>query len=278
MYFTQGRSADKYPGDPMKVYRGSKEEGDNRPASEQRQGRVARRARDPGDPGRRSAMSAARSCFNVAAWAHARGVVPTSQPIPRERGRPGVSPEQSRQVPASGGTNACLCRWHYWQTVNLVSVSAASRKRRAGRHLPCATRTAADSDALPCAGLRLLGCSPARQGHRQHNGRQPSTRAPPTGPGWSEHFYLLLENVSGDWDAEAGRWKPPKQQLATNTWRRAIKDEARRALEESVRSLGATARAIQAVARVRTDFNDSDLRPPQKAEAAERKTRGGKRK
>jgi hypothetical protein len=58
-----------------------------------------------------------------------------------------------------------------------------------------------------------------------------------------------------------------------------VKDEARRALEESVHSLGTTARAIQAVARVRTDFNDEDLKPqPQKAANAKRQSRGGKRK
>lgn len=82
---------------------------------------------------------------------------------------------------------------------------------------------------------------------------------------WSRlerHFFDLLENLPDDWDTDKGEWKPDDQQHATRTWREQVKREARRALEESIRSLGTTARAIQAVARVRTDFNDDDLKPP----------------
>jgi len=94
-----------------------------------------------------------------------------------------------------------------------------------------------------------------------------------------EHFFVLLENLPKDWDVEHGGWKPDEQQAATNSWRDHVKDEARRALEESTRSLGTAARAIQAVARVRTDFNDSDLKPqPQKVAGAKPKSKGGKKK
>ncbi len=75
-----------------------------------------------------------------------------------------------------------------------------------------------------------------------------------------KHFFELLENIPADWDSENDDWKPDDRQEATNTWRQQVKDEARRTLEESIRSLGTTARAIQAVARVRTDFNENDLR------------------
>lgn len=93
------------------------------------------------------------------------------------------------------------------------------------------------------------------------------------------HFSALLENLPNDWDTESNVWKPDCQQAATNAWREHVKGEARRALEESIRSLGTTARAIQAVARVRTDFNDDDLKPPAtKAAKTKRKSEGGKKK
>lgn len=94
-----------------------------------------------------------------------------------------------------------------------------------------------------------------------------------------EHFFTLLEHLPNDWDTVGNDWNPDDQQSATNTWRKHVKDEARRALEESIRSLGTTSRAIQAVARVRTDFNDDDLKPkPQNAAKWKRKGRGGKKK
>lgn len=94
-----------------------------------------------------------------------------------------------------------------------------------------------------------------------------------------KRFFELLENLSNDWDPKHNDWKQDDQQAATNTWRKHVRHEARQALEESIRSLGTTARAIQAVARVRTDFNDNDLEPqPQKAAKAKPKSKGGKKK
>ncbi|MBM4326579.1 MAG: type I-E CRISPR-associated protein Cse1/CasA [Deltaproteobacteria bacterium] len=93
-----------------------------------------------------------------------------------------------------------------------------------------------------------------------------------------EPFFPLLENLPNDWDTARDDWKPDDQQLASNAWRERVKGEAWRALEESIRSLGTTARAIQAVARVRTDFNDGDLMPRlQHAPKAKGKARGGKK-
>lgn len=89
-----------------------------------------------------------------------------------------------------------------------------------------------------------------------------------------KHFIDLLENLPRDWDGSAGDWKPDDQQIATQTWRDAIKQEAKRALKESIRCLGTTARAISAVARVPTDFSDNDLRPqPLKAKTSKRKSK-----
>lgn len=97
------------------------------------------------------------------------------------------------------------------------------------------------------------------------------------------HFFELLGNLPNDWDGSAGEWKPGDQQTATRTWRDAVKKEAKRALEESIRCLGTTARAISAVARVRTDFSDNDLMPqPMKDKTSKRKSKsaskGGKKK
>jgi hypothetical protein len=94
-----------------------------------------------------------------------------------------------------------------------------------------------------------------------------------------EHFFPLLVNLPDDWDTARDDWNPEDQQLASNVWREHVKGEARRALEESMRSLGTTARAIQAVARVRTDFADRDLMPPLNNTAKARwEARGGKKK
>ena len=93
------------------------------------------------------------------------------------------------------------------------------------------------------------------------------------------HFFDLLENLPNDWDAASNDWKVDDQQTATNAWREHVKGEARRALEESIRCLGTAVRAIQAVARVRTDFDDDDLKPqPQKMVKARQKAKGGKKK
>ncbi|MFH2046690.1 MAG: type I-E CRISPR-associated protein Cse1/CasA [Pseudomonadota bacterium] len=98
-----------------------------------------------------------------------------------------------------------------------------------------------------------------------------------------KHFFDLLENLPSDWDGTAGDWKPDDQQIATRSWRDAIKQEAKRALEESIRSLGTTARAISAVARVPIDFIDNDLKPqPPKTKTVKQKSKstrkGGKKK
>lgn len=94
------------------------------------------------------------------------------------------------------------------------------------------------------------------------------------------HFLELLESLPNDWDAASDDWKPDDRQTATKTWRDQVKKQASQALKESIRSLGTTARAIQAVARVRTTFHDNDISPrPQKAaKAPADKTGGGKGK
>lgn len=92
------------------------------------------------------------------------------------------------------------------------------------------------------------------------------------------HFFTLLEHLPKDWDNANEGWRPDENQMATNTWRERVKKEAKDALEESTRSLGTTARAIQAVARVRTDFNDDDLKSKPQQRQKKRETKGGKKK
>lgn len=94
-----------------------------------------------------------------------------------------------------------------------------------------------------------------------------------------QHFIVLLENLPNDWDAANDDWKPDDQQTATNTWREQLMIEARRALEESIHSLGTTARAIRAVAQVGTEFHKYDLIPrPQNAKTGSKKKGGGQNK
>ncbi len=80
---------------------------------------------------------------------------------------------------------------------------------------------------------------------------------------WSRlerHFYVLLDTLSADWDEKKSEWKPDNLQFATKHWRENVMQEATNALKQSVLSLGTTARAIQAVARVRLEFGDNDLK------------------
>jgi CRISPR-associated endonuclease Cas3-HD len=93
-----------------------------------------------------------------------------------------------------------------------------------------------------------------------------------------KHFFALLEHLPNDWDTAGDDWKPDDPQSATNTWRYHVKQEAEQALKESVRSLGTTARAIQAVARSARIY-DSHLEPPQqKPITTKGKRKGGKKK
>lgn len=91
-----------------------------------------------------------------------------------------------------------------------------------------------------------------------------------------QHFYTLLNDLPNDWDKEKDDWKPEEEQLATMAWCEKIKGEAKQALRESIRSLGTTARAIQAAARIKTDFTDSDLNPKEYPKPEDNKKKGGK--
>ena len=197
---------------------------------------------------------------------------------------------------------------------NIVGLATSQGKSLLWRHerLPVPIALLGDINILERLGKRTDGLLPiaeqiADELHRRTtgiarfiripNGREPSKNEwddinkivkdiDPRPAYWArleEHFFDLLDNLSSDWDGATGDWKPADQQIATQTWRDAIKQEAERALKESIRCLGTTARAISAVARVRTDFSDNDLRPqPPKARTSKRKSKpdskGGKKK
>jgi len=273
MYFMQGRSADKSVGDPMKVYRISKEEG----------------------------ISALSLSSDKAVWRDAHSILTVPPPTSRER-RPEcfntlARARRAKLIPADERFIAHV-------------VGIASAPKRAGkfllwRHerLPLASKILDNNTFIERLG-DLLKYS-EQKAQEQHSRMWkiarfyivPSSGEPsekqeedigalvkkldPRPAYWArleKHFFDLLQNLPNDWDTEADDWKPDDQQHATRTWRKAVLNEARRALEESVRALGTTARAISAIARVGTDFSEKDLKPqPQHSQPKEKKSKPGKK-
>jgi CRISPR system Cascade subunit CasA len=259
MFFTQGRSADKSAGDPMKVYRTSKEGGVSVvPLSS---GKAAWREAHsilmippPASDERRP------ECFNLLARARAAGEIKPDQRFVAHIVGMASAPNKAGKF---------LLWRHERMPVRTALLADTNLIERLGGLLGCAEQAAKalDDRARRIAKLYL---SP---GSGLPNGRQPDkdevTRITriveaidPRPAYWTrmgEYFAILLEDLPNDWSEAASDWKPGDQQTATRNWRAGVKHEARRALEESIRSLGTTARAIQAVARIGTDFRDEDL-------------------
>lgn len=278
MYFTQGRSADKSAGDPMKVYRASKKEGIS--ALPLSSGKAAWRDSHsiltippPGGQERRP------ECFNLLARARAAGAIEPNR-------RFVVQVVGLASAPNKAGK---FLLWrHERMPVPAALLQDANLLERLGVLLQAAERAASE---LCDRAKRIARC------FRIPDGREPSKNEwddinkvvediDPRPAYWSRleaHFFDLLENLPSDWDQAAGEWKPDDQQTATRAWRNAVKREATQALLESSRSIGTTARAIAAVARVRTTFTDDDLKPqPPNGAALKRKKKaagkGGNRK
>jgi len=268
MYFTQGRSADKSSGDPMKVYRASKKEG------------IVPLALSSGK----------------AAWRDAHSIFSITTPNRGER-RPEcfnlVSRVQSTKILNSSKSVVS-------QIVGLASAPNKAGKFLLWRHerMPVPVGLLDNVDLIGRLGDLLQNAEDAAGSLRSRIRRiaklylAPNSESPgggqpdqkdvdkivktidPRPAYWArleKYFYSLLENLPNDWDEATDDWKPEEQQRATNTWRSQVKREAEQALRESVRSLGTTARAIQAVARVCTNFNDGDLKKTTK-----KKRKGGK--
>lgn len=272
MYFTQGRSADKSAGDPMKVYRISKEEGIS--ALSLSSSKAAWRDAHSILMIRGAQSSECRpECFNLVARAHSSGVIDASRSFITHIVGLAAAPNKAGKF---------LLWRHERMPVLAALLNSVDLTERLGLLLKNAESAA---DGLKNRALRIsrLYLSPDCE---SSGGRQPDKAnvakiveaIDPRPAYWArleEHFFALLENLPNDWDKTNNDWKPENQQRATRIWREHVKREARRALEESIQSLGTTARAIQAIARVRTDFNDDDLNPSQQIV---RKTKGGKKK
>lgn len=261
MYFTQGRSADKSDGDPMKVYRYSKEEGISAlPLSSSKAA-----WRDAHSiltiPGSES-NEHRPECFNLVA--RLSFVLDTSKPFTVQLVGLASAPNKAGKF---------LLWRHERMPVPAVLLGNVNLIERLGGLIQHAEQAAIELNSRTRR-LAKLYLSPDCE---SPGGRQPERdevtkmveAIDPRPAYWArleKHFFTLLENLPND------------QQVAPRAWRDNIKREAKRALQESITSLGATARAIQAVARVRTDFNDDDLNPsPQTADKTKRKAKGGKK-
>lgn len=257
MYFTQGRSADKSPGDSMKVYRSSKKEGVaslplNSGKSAWRDAHSIFTIPTPGSNERRP------ECFNLIARAQSAAIMNTSKPFMVQI--VGLASE-----PNKAGK---FLLWRHEQMP--VSVGLLGNVDLIGRLSELLQGAENVASALNSRTRRIAKLYLAPNSESPGGG-QPDKKdvdkvakaVDPRPAYWArleKHFYTLLENLLNDWDEVTDDWKPKEQQRATNTWRSQIKCGAEQALRESIRSLGTTARAIQAVARVRTNFNDSDLK------------------
>ncbi|NLE46174.1 MAG: type I-E CRISPR-associated protein Cse1/CasA [Chloroflexi bacterium] len=251
MYFGQGRLADKSSGDPMKVYRSSKDEG----------------------------ISPAPLSSGKAAWRDAHSILMIPAANSDER-RP-----ECFNLLARARVNGAVSAERQFVThiVGLASAPNKAGKFLLWRHerMPVPTAILGDIDLIERLG-GLLGNAErvARElgfrawqiakYYRVAGDREPSEaekndigalvrKIDPRPAYWARlerHFFTLLANLPNDRATASDGWKPDDRQTAGKAWCEHVKSEARWALEESIRSLGTTARAIQAIARVRTDFHD----------------------
>jgi len=273
IYYTQGRSADKSAGDPMKVYRTSKDKGIS--ALSLSSGKAAwRDAHSILTIPSASSNERRPECFNLVARARSAAVVDIAKPFAVQIVGLATAPKKAGKF---------LLWRHERMPIPAALLSDVNLIERLGGLLQSAEQGAIEINTR----IRRIGKLYLLPSCESAGARQPDKNEinkvvnaiDPRPVYWAQlekHFYVLLENLPDDWDKKNGGWKPDDRQTATRTWRKHVKREAQRALEESVRSLGTSARAIQAVARVRTDFNDDDLKPAAKKQR-KAKRKGGKK-
>jgi len=273
IYYTQGRSADKSAGDPMKVYRTSKDKGIS--ALSLSSGKAAWRDAhsiltipSAGSNERRP------ECFNLVARARSAAVVDIAKPFAVQIVGLATAPKKAGKF---------LLWRHERMPIPAALLSDVNLIERLGGLLQNAEQGAIEINTRirRISKLYLLpSCESAGARQPDKNEVNKVVNAIDPRPAYwarlEKHFYTLLDTLHDDWDKKNDGWKLDDRQTATRTWREHVKREAQRALEESVRSLGASARAIQAVARVRTDFNDDDLKPAAKKQR-KAKRKGGKK-
>lgn len=253
MYFTQGRSADKSPGDPMKVYRASINEGIS-PLSFSSTKATWREAHSIMMIPLPNSNEHRPECFNLVARIRLSGILEQQKhylinvaglaSAPGKAGKFLLWRQERMPIPAS-----ILINGEQIERIgNLLRNSELTAGELRKRVYRIAKLYIAPDSEVP--------------GSKQPDSNEVikiSDAINPCHAYWSrleEHFFPLLREIAGDWDKEKNEWKPDGEQLATIAWRKALKKEAQRALEESIRALGTTGRAIQAVARVRTNFYD----------------------
>jgi len=273
IYYTQGRSADKSAGDPMKVYRTSKDKGIS--ALSLSSGKAAwRDAHSILTIPSASSNERRPECFNLVARARSAAVVDIAKPFAVQIVGLATAPKKAGKF---------LLWRHERMPVPAALLSDVNLIERLGGLLQNAEQGAIEINTRirRISKLYLLpSCESAGARQPDKNEVNKVVNAIDPRPAYwarlEKHFYTLLDTLHDDWDKETGGWKLDDRQTATRTWREHVKREAQRALEESVRSLGTSARAIQAVARVRTDFNDDDLKPAAKKQR-KAKRKGGKK-
>ncbi|MCK4600428.1 type I-E CRISPR-associated protein Cse1/CasA [Candidatus Bipolaricaulota bacterium] len=273
IYYTQGRSADKSAGDPMKVYRTSKDEGIS--ALSLSSGKAAwRDAHSILTIPSASSNERRPECFNLVARARSAAVVDIAKPFAVQIVGLATAPKKAGKF---------LLWRHERMPIPAALLSDVNLIERLGGLLQNAEQGAIEINTR-IRRISKLYLSPSCEsaGARQPDKNEVNKVVDAIDPRpvyWArleKHFYTLLDTLHDDWDKKNDGWKPDDRQTATRTWREHVKREAQRALEESIRSLGTSARAIQAVARVRTDFNDDDLKPAAKKQR-KAKRKGGKK-
>lgn len=252
-YFTQGRSADTSPGDPMKVYRISGKKGIT--ALPLRPEKAAWR-----DAHAILTISVGTSkeqrpwCFNHFARARLEGV---------------FSPDKRVTVQVAGvatepGKSGKFLLWrHDRLPLPAELFSDPNMIERLGGLIQNAERAAVELRIRTYALVKRYLEMEKKDVNKDEVARFFDSIDPrPAFWGRMEKYFLaLVEQLPEDWDNGTGGWRPDEEQLATNSWREAVKKEARQALEESVLSLGTTARAIKAGAQLKIGFYDEDLFP-----------------
>jgi len=249
IYYTQGRSADKSAADPMKSYRLDRSGGIA--ALPLSAGRAAWR-----DIHSILAIPSARSvekrpeAFNLIARARDAGVLEEEKPFAVHVAGLATAPKKAGK----------FLIWRHERTPVHASLIADAdlidRLRLLLRNAEGASIVANTRVRRLCRLLLAPECE--SPGGAQPDPKEVSHLVDAIDPSpmywaWLEqHFYVLLESLSKDRDA------------ASRVWRTHIKQEAQRALEESINTLGTSARAIRAIARVRTTFGDADLEPTAK--------------
>lgn len=257
IYYTQGRSADKSAGDPMKSYRLNKSDGIV--ALPLSAGRAAWR-----DIHSILTIPSARStgkspeAFNLIARARDADVLQEAKPFDVHVVGLATAPNKAGKF---------LLWRHDRMPIHSSLVSDDELIGRLRLLLQNAERAAMEASARTRRLCRFFLAPECES----PGGVQPDSKAvshlidslDPRPMYWArleQHFYSLLECLPKDRDA------------ASRVWRTRIKQEAQSALEESIKMLGTSARAVQAIARVRTTFGDADLEP------SDKKTRGVTRK